>query len=275
MEDFLVPPPPGEDDVDSPASYVDSHDSPSPAIQFSGDVALDHITAGLPQNQREKVVEAWARLEGAETTFPGTLAICLNSLAIYVAKEIKASVATLRDLPLELANTCSSLNVSINDHGLAVAETRASAAESLILVKNIEAGLIDVRRNGRIALGLASTVMLVGCVLASIGVSSLKEATKVRSQVLFQQASMEGRNTLSLRVIDLAWQKLLIQGGKSNTKEEWDALRKKAALTADDEQYLANLQKVWTKLCDEEALLKEKETALAGELNKEVGPERK
>ncbi len=226
---------------------------------------LDYLTRGLPEIQRSKVIAAWSRLEDAESSFPGTLAIVLASSATFTAREIKNAVGILQDLPANLAHASTSLNVVVADQSKALDELRTTIDE----VKSSATGVIDAQRELEerekkrtwrdkvVYAGMALTLVISG-IFAFIGLNSGNGASALMAK---QEVTQE--------VLELSWERAIILAEKSNLRSEDAGLRRKAVtqqLSAEEMKDLANLEKLWFQLLDAEEALRDRENQLKGKM---------
>lgn len=270
---MITPPPPGQGDelefivpppVDQP---------PDPVKPTTHEPILDLLTRGLPEIQRSKVIAAWSRLEDAESSFPGSLAIVLASSATFTAREIKNAVAILQELPANLAHASSALTVVVADQGRALDELRTTVDE----VKLGASGVVDTLkamesrekkqrwRDAALYVGIVLTLLISG----SFAFSGLSSAHSAKELVAAQE-KLESRNDLAMQVLRLSWERSLILNAKSQARAEDAAIRKKAQnqeLSPQELQDLAFIKSRWDELCRAEQQLSEKEEALRGKLN--------
>lgn len=273
---MITPPPPGQGDelefiVPPPVDQPPEHYKAT-----THEPILDLLTRGLSEVQRSKVIAAWSRLEDAESSFPGSLAIVLASSATFTAREIKNAVGILQTLPANLANVSSVLAATVTDQGktldelrITVDEVKSGASEVQTALKAMESREKKQRwRDAAMYVGMAITLLIAG-IFAFSGLSSAHSA----KDLVGAQEELEARNDLAMQVLQLSWERSLILNAKSQARAEDAAIRKKAQtqeLSQQERQDLAFIKSRWDDLCRAEQELSEKEEILRKKLNGEI-----
>jgi len=247
-EDYLIPPAPGMGD-----------DEAEDAVSFAGESTMQQIKAALTPEGREKV-EQLAREYGLPDEDP--LFKVVRAIQEHDLKAIERQEGEDERVRVVLSSMS-------DEHGEAVGAIREASEKILVVATKLDASAKSWNLRGWIVLGISGILAIAGISSVIAGASFVRRGEAMVSH----QKAMERRSALTMQVLDLSWQKMIVQSAKLSTKEEYAILKKKQELTAEDSEYAAKLKLVWEKLTADEAALSDREKALAQDLNQEVAHE--
>lgn len=214
---------PDEPEPDFPAPGVES---PS---NSSGDTSDDDILLqGLPQKERDRVVSAWARLEEVETSYPGTLAICLTASARAHALASKRTVEAMGNLPQQIKESAEAVNLGAENNQQLIQEVSNTSKD----LKDSASAQRDSQKytekmsRWTFALCLAGVVIFV----LSLGSNVVSWVAAKNASEIVELAEE------TTKIQKLAAQRIVLLHADMQLRERWGELERRRQVEGDTEE---------------------------------------